>query len=912
MSFRIPKATYRLQFNRHFTFQQATAIADYLNELGISDCYASPLFKATEHSTHGYDTCNFEQLNPNLGTPEDFERFTALLRELQMGLLLDMVPNHMAADISNPWWWDVLEKGRHSVYSSWFDIDWKRQGINGKVLLPVLEAPYAQVLESGKLRLCFESSSAKQALNRTTRKGTFPGRFVLAYYDRIFPLSAVSSARLFSCLEEHAELPGRGIQVLLEDYNGKPGKPDSFDKLDSLLKEQHYRLAHWKVAHHELNYRRFFDVTELISLRMELPKVFEATHRLLLRLIREGAVTGLRVDHPDGLWNPKQYFERLQQCCSMQAAGTPKNRQCYIVAEKILMAGEELPQDWPIAGTTGYEFLNCLNGLFVAAENEDVLSRVYKEFAGCNKTFTEIVRSAKERVLESALCSELRALANRLKEIASRSRYGQDFTFKQLEEGLRQLIACFPVYRTYITEETIEPKKHEKNFIRKAAKDAAELAASQTKPVLEFIANLLLLEYPAGMDVNDRQLAQDFVMRFQQLTGPVMAKGMEDTAFYVFNRLVSLNEVGGAPERFGTDVETFHEFNLRRNQTCPHSLLATATHDTKRGEDVRARINVLSEMPEEWKGAVQRWQRLNSQHKTVLAGKPAPSSNDEYLLYQVLVGAWPSEPEAAFAERIKAYMQKATREAKSHTNWTEPNAAYEAATTAFIDKILSDEASSEFLGEFKAFQRKVAFFGQFNALSQILLKITSPGVPDVYQGTELWDLSLVDPDNRRPVDYELRRQQLNGLKKEWEQAHKPAKALLTELLEEKRRGMMKLFVTWRALNFRQEHSGLFNRGAYTPLTARGKKRQHVCAFARRLEEEEVLVVAPRLLKTLAEGAEQPPLGELWQDTVLELPTKATARYQNVITGETIKAAHGGLALGEVFGLFPVALLKVAG
>jgi (1->4)-alpha-D-glucan 1-alpha-D-glucosylmutase len=640
---------------------------------------------------------------------------------------------------------------------------------------------------------------------------------------------------------------------------------------------------------------------------MELPEVFEASHRLLFRLIQDGKVSGLRVDHPDGLWNPKQYFQRVQQCCSMQGAGTPKDRHCYIVAEKILMAGEELPQDWPIAGTTGYEFLNCLNGLFVASENEAAVSRTYQEFAGSRKTFAEIVRSAKERVLENVLSSELRALANRLKEIASRSRYGQDFTSQQLEEGLSQLVSCFPVYRTYITEETIKPEKREKDFIRKAAGDAVEINGSQTKPVLEFIANILLLEFPADMDINDRQLARDFVMRFQQLTGPVMAKGLEDTAFYGFNRLVSLNEVGGAPERFGISVEAFHEFNLRRNQTWPHSLLATATHDTKRGEDVRARINVLSEMPEEWKRAVQRWQALNAQQRSFLAGRLAPSSNDEYLLYQILVGSWPSDAEDGFAERIKAYMQKATREAKTDTSWAEPNAAYETATVTFIEKILSESASPEFLREFKAFQRKVAFFGQFNSLSQILLKITSPGVPDIYQGTELWDLSLVDPDNRRPVNYELRRQRLEELRKRWEQGGKPAKELLADLLEEKRIGMMKLFVIWRALNFRRAHRELFNRGAYIPLSVSGEKQQHVCAFARRLGDKEVVIAAPRLVWTLTKGAERPPVGELWQDTVVEA---TAADYHNVFTGEIIRAAGGGLALRDVFASFPVAVLQV--
>lgn len=902
MSFRIPTATYRLQFNGQFTFQQATAIAGYLNELGVSDCYASPLFKATEHSTHGYDICDFGQLNPNLGTTKDFDRFTARLHELQMGLILDMVPNHMSTDLGNSWWWDVLENGRESSYSGWFDIDWERLENRGKVLLPVLEAPYAEVLEAGKLSLCFEphpehASSAQ--IGKAVR-----GRFLLAYHERRFPLSAVSSARLFSRLEEQPS-----VEALLNEYNGKPGSPDSFGLLDSLVDEQHYRLACWQVGAYELNYRRFFDVTELASLRIELPEVFQATHQLLFRLIQERRFTGLRVDHPDGLWNPKQYFQRLQQCCSMQVGGSVET-ECYIVAEKILMAGEALPHDWPIAGTTGYEFLNCVNGLFVASENLNSLSQSYNDFIQSQQTFPEVVRSAKQRILNHALCSELRTLAARLKQIASQTRYGQDLTSQELEQGLTEFIVCFPVYRTYVTEETIEPEKTEQEHIHKAAELAVGLGPAKLTPALKFITHLLLLRFPADLDADDRQLARDFVMRFQQLTGPVMAKGLEDTAFYVFNRLVSLNEVGGGPERFGVSVETFHEINHTRHERWPHSILATATHDTKRGEDVRARINVLSEMPEEWPSAVRQWRALNLQHKTLQEGEPAPSANDEYLLYQILIGSWPTAAEAGYSARVKAYMQKATREAKTHTGWAAPNAAYEDATSQFVERILSDSASNEFLKQFRVFQKTVAFFGQFNSLSQALLKTTSPGVPDFYQGTELWELSLVDPDNRRPVDYDLRQRQLHELKKHWEESDKPAKKFLATLLDESSTGMMKLFVIWRALNFRRTQRELFSRGDYIPLKVQGAKERHLCAFARRFGQKEVVVIAPRLLLTLAQGVQRAPLGELWKDTVMELPgSTAAGRYENVFTGETIKPSGAVLGLREVFTLFPVALLE---
>ncbi len=781
---RIPSATYRLQFNRGFTFAQAQEVLDYLKDLGISDCYASPLFRAGAESTHGYDICCFGEINPCLGGIEAFKKFSAAAREHGLGLLLDMVPNHMGSALTNQWWVDVLKHGAKSEYAQFFDIDWNppTPGLRNKVLLPVLEDHYWKVLEQGKLRVVEEN-----------------GEFVIAYYDHKFPIA--------------------------------PESKSSLKHVHQLLQEQHYRLAYWRIAPHEINYRRFFDITELVSLRMEREEVFESTHKLLFELIDEGLVTGIRIDHPDGLWDPKKYFERLQ-----------KRGPIYVVAEKILTGDEQLHKDWPVDGTTGYDFLNRLNGIFVEQRNEAAMTKVYQEIAECRDDFEKIVYESKQKVLAMSFQSEINALAHRLKAIPQ----GQDFTLPELRAAVTEIATAFLVYRTYATE-TANP-------------DPQVAGAMKIQgPAMSLIRDVMLSKIPAG----------DFVMKFQQLTGPVMAKGLEDTAFYNYNRLLSLNEVGGSPEKFGVSVDEFHRYNIEKQKRWPHSLLATATHDTKRGEDLRARLNVLSEMPEEWRKVVSKW---------ITPGK-APTPNDQYMLYQTLVGAWTGDHQG-FTERLCAFMTKAMREAKANTTWTDPNEQYEKATSAYIKRLLTPD--NPWWKEFKAFQRRIAFFGRYNSFSQLLLKMTSPGVPDFYQGTELWDFNLVDPDNRRPVDYKQRR----------------------ELLEQAKRGgppESKLFVIWRTLQCRKEHRNLFDIGEYVPLSATGRKGEHVCAFSRTYKDRKIIVVVPRLIYTLCGGKESAPVGAVWQDTELEANI---ANCRNVFTGEIVSTNR----LSDILKTYPIALL----
>jgi (1->4)-alpha-D-glucan 1-alpha-D-glucosylmutase len=893
VSRRFPDATYRLQFNAQFTFQDALQITSYLQELGISDCYASPLLKAAPDSTHGYDVCGFDQINPALGTEKDFETWSSRLRKSGLGLILDIVPNHMAANCSNRLLQDVLAHGPDSRFANWFDIDWERTGDGpGKIVLPVLEDHYGIVLEAGKLHLAHEADT-----------------FALRYGEYQFPLSPAS-------LEQLRSKSGNGLDKL----NGRPGDPHSFDLLEQLLRTQHYRLAYWRVGLEELNYRRFFDVTGLVGLRVELREVFEAAHALVFKWLHQGIVSGLRVDHPDGLWDPKQYFERLRHVGNSSKA---EHQPPYVVAEKILTGDERLPADWPIDGTTGYDFLNRVNGVFVDANNRDAFDALYREFTGCAADFSAVARSCKQLVLRMLFQSELTALAHRLKRLSERTRHGADFTLSQLRTALSEVLVAFPVYRSYITEQTgpnldegnYSPNNHDRDCIEQAMRLAREANPTLDHRVFDWLERVLRLGSLEGSAAELEHERIDFVMRFQQLTAPLMAKGVEDTAFYNFNRLVSLNEVGGKPGRFGVSVESFHEYNLFQAKEWPHSLLATATHDTKRGEDVRARLNVLSEMPQEWAEAVRRWHNANAGLLGGVAGEPAPAPNDEYLLYQTLVGAWSRGTESAeglkeFSQRVGAFMLKAVREAKTYTSWLDPNSAYEEAVGRFVSGILSKTNPNPFLNDFEAFQRRVAFFGQFNSLSQTLLKLTSPGVPDIYQGTELWDFSLVDPDNRRPVDFELRRHLLAGLAEEFGAAQGNLEPLLERLLRESDTGEIKLFLLWRALKFRAMHRDLFAEGGYRPLEVSGTRRQHVCALSRTRGSHEVLVVVPRLVFGLTSGVEHPPMAEVWEDTdVHVVQDSAGSTYRNILTERFVQAEGETIPLKQVLEQFPVALLE---
>lgn len=948
---RIPTATYRIQFNAGFTFLDATEIVPYLAELGISDLYASPYLQARPGSLHGYDIVNHAALNPEIGTEHEHGRMASALREQGMGHLLDIVPNHMGiAGGANAWWMDVLENGPSSPCASYFDVDWhpRKPELEGKVLLPVLGDQYGRVLERGELELRYED-----------------GLFRLRYFENVFPVAPASTAAVLRlALEEldgvlepdHADrmelesvatalerLPARrrtdppsvaerrrekvvtqrrlaalvrhsgpvrtALETALAAYNGDPADPRSFDRLDALLGEQSYRLAFWRVAAEEINYRRFFDVNDLAGVRVESPHVFQETHRLILRLVREGKVTGLRVDHPDGLFHPRDYLRDLQR----ETAGLEAAEPFYVLVEKILTGDEPLPDDWPVAGTVGYEFLNAVNGMFVDPAGEAPMDAAYRAFTGATTAFGDLVYEKKGLILRTALVSELTVLTTMLNRISERNRCSRDFTWGALRHALREVLACFPVYRTYVDAVTGQVSPSDQAYVATAVRRAKRRNRGTSGLIFDFVHDTLLLHWSDALDEEARREHADFVMKFQQLTGPVMAKGVEDTAFYVFNRLVSLNEVGGEPDRFGRTPEAFHAAMRDRAERWPHALSTSSTHDTKRSEDVRARINVLSEFPEVWAPRVNAWARANAVHKRRDDdGHAIPDPNDEYLLYQTLVGAWPLGPmddaaRADFVARLQAYVEKATREAKTHTSWINPHPAYDEGLADFVAAVL-DAGNTAFLDDFLPFQQTVARLGMVNSLAQTLVKITAPGVPDVYQGQEVWDFSLVDPDNRRPVDYALRRRMLDDLCARRESGD--GAALARELVEGWEDGRIKMHVVQRALRLRASRPQLFLRGAYLPLEPEGPAAEHVVAFARTAEDGAAITVVPRLVAGLARGRNFAlPQASDWAGTRVPLPKGLAGRYRDVFTGQEHRAGGDGLPAEELFADFPVALLE---
>ena len=838
---RVPAATYRLQLGRSLRISDARALVPYLDALGITDLYVSPITRARSGSTHGYDVTDPTTIDPALGTERDLD---ALARELErrgMGLVLDIVPNHMAASHENAWWMDVLRRGERSPFARIFDIDWTP----GKVLVPVLGDRYGAALERGELRV---------------KDGT------LRYHDHVFPLAGARGG-----------------------LAGTPGVPRSWDRLDALLGRQCYRLAYWKTATPEINYRRFFDINDLVGVRAEDPWVFERTHALALRLVSEGKVTGIRADHVDGLRDPAGYLERLRAACGPAT---------YIVVEKILTGDERLPAGWPVEGTTGYDWLKVANGIFVDGQGVRDLEALYAGFTGIEEPFVEIVHRMKRRVLEELFPGELARLVESLRALAERDRHARDLGTAQLREALVLLTALLPVYRTYFGPGSSDPTSRSvlERALREArARERGESEGRSPSRGLGGEAPGSRRIDPVAFEFLERVVVgtPDFAARWQQLTGPAMAKGLEDTAFYVYTRLLSLNDIGARRSR-ARSLEDFHAFNRHRRERWPRSMNATSTHDTKRSEDVRARLHVLSELAHEWGQLVPRWSRLHRSRKRRVRGALVPDANEEMLLYQTLVGAWPlGGPDERFAQRVRGYLVKALREAKVHTSWTSPDVEYEEALLAFAGAVLEPSRARD---ELERFARRAAFYGALGSLAQVVLKVASPGVPDFYQGTELWNLALVDPDNRRPVDFATRERLLRRLR---EGPVSPA-----ELLERWTDGRVKLFVTSRALELRKERQALFLEGDYVPLRATGSRRQHVCAFARRLRGEWVVAAVPRLLaRVVSEG--RFPLGETtWPEGALVLPRGAPATWRNVFTGERVER----LALAEVFRSFPVALL----
>jgi (1->4)-alpha-D-glucan 1-alpha-D-glucosylmutase len=1015
----IPRATYRVQLNKSFTFKDVTAIVPYLATLGISHVYCSPYFKARTGSAHGYDVVDHNQLNPEIGTREDFDEFVATLRAHDMGHILDIVPNHvgvMGAD--NAWWMDVLENGQASKYADYFDIEWHppNPALRGKVLIPVLGDPYGAVLERGELELRYEREL---------------GSFAVFYHEHRMPLDPKTYSRVLDrALASHYNgelekvrngllaLPDRhdptddevtardadkedlkrrlteacggdsraaeAIEAAVRGFAGSAGDSASFDALHELLEGQAYRLASWRVAPDEINYRRFFDVNDLAGLRVENRVVFENTHRLLFELIGEGKIDGLRIDHPDGLRDPEEYFRRLQtrvaelqrvgaagnagsrsgganadsytsagsgtdhpgsrrakpsavagqggatvasrtatvgldapasESLDFGVAGQKRDLPMYLVVEKITASYEHLPPTWPVHGETGYHFANVVNRLLTDAATKGRMDRVYESFIDQHLDWPNVAYDAQHMILRRSLASELSVVANQLTRIAQADRQTRDLTFNTLRQSLAEVVACFPVYRTYVNGGVSDS---DKRYIDWAITTARRRRTAGEAPAFDFIRAALLLELPVATESLRRQL-RNFAMKFQQVTAPITAKGVEDTSLYRFNRLVSLNEVGGEPDAYGSTIRAFHSDCQHRARFWPHEMLGTSTHDTKRSEDVRARISVLSQMTQVWRKTTERWTRMNRIRKREVEGQPAPSLNDEYLLYQTLIGSWPLDDLdesglATYRERIEAYMIKAAREAKSRTSWANVNGEYEEALLQFIRAALEQREGNFFLADLTGFVRRVSRYGLLNAMSQTLCKLTAPGVPDIYQGNEIWDFSLVDPDNRRPVDYQKRRSLLASLEA-IDMDSCVDRGLMQSLVASLNDGRCKLFLTWKVLQFRREHEALFRDGEYIPLRVVGEYASNVCAFARRLGAEMVVVIAPRLYLRLLGDREDAPLGEtVWNDTAVELPKEVveTIQLRGILDRKPVSTAKAAsrvtVRVADTLANFPVALL----
>jgi (1->4)-alpha-D-glucan 1-alpha-D-glucosylmutase len=859
---RIPGATYRLQFNGNFTFEDARQLAAYLQELGITDLYASPIFTAPPTSNHGYDVCDYNQINPVLGGSAGWLALTNELRERGMGLLLDFVPNHMGAVPGlNHWWRDVLEHGQNSRYAKFFDVDW--EACNGRILLPILGGELPAILDQGLIRLSCQED-----------------RLGLQYGETVLPLTPASEQWVRKSLRFDTE-PARNATVAT--FNETLKNPESRDWMRELLAKQVYLLEYWRTGTRRANYRRFFDVDGLVGINVDLPEVFEAVHRLLGDLVKAGQITGLRLDHIDGLADPAGYLERLQ---SFLKESNREQGGFYVLVEKILMGSEELREEWPVSGTTGYEFGAAVSGLLVEGASEEKFSHLYETFVGDKTTLGTVIVRSKRQVMGMALSKEVGILTRLLKESA-----GDGFSVDDLRAAVEAVLASFPVYRTYTT-----PKAPAGGLNRAVVETALELARIWSPHVkakaFELLRQLLLAE--AGVALSEA--GQLFRQRFQQFSGPIMAKSVEDTAFFVFNRLIALNEVGADPGRWGLEPAAFHAMNARRSHHEPHAMLTTSTHDTKLSEDARARVAAISELGEQWEDFLKAAAKINEALKVDVRGKMAPDRNEEYFFYQIVLASWPLEPLDAEARRnyearAQAHMRKALREAKINTRWDEPNPEWEAATSRFVWRIIN-EPSREFVEKFEALAERVAELGAMNSLAQTLLKLTSPGVPDVYQGNESWEFALTDPDNRRPVDFEFRRRLLKSL-----YGQQPA-----DLLANWRNGAIKLFLTRTVLRFRREHSRLFEAGDYVPLTFEGKFAQNCLGFARRSGDEIAVVITSRLTGKVG----RPPVGECWGSTTADLTKLETGAFTDLFTGREIDGSNP--AMSEVFAQLPFAVL----
>lgn len=915
----IPCATYRIQFRKDFGFDDAAAIAGYLAQLGVTHVYASPYLQARPGSKHGYDITNHNSLNPELGGLPAYRRMLQAFRENGLRHILDYVPNHMGVGGSdNPFWLDVLEWGRGSQYASWFDIDWDSHSeyLSGQLLVPFLANQYGYELESGRFELKFDPADGSFSI---WLYGTHKLPVTPSSYSKILNVASPELKELaeqFAALEDSwPDTRGRAnelkaqlaqsaassqsvrtaIDSALAHFRGWPGQLHTWDRLDFLIRLQHWRPSHFRVAADDINYRRFFNINDLAGICMESSEVFEHTHGLVFSLLNDGSLQGLRIDHIDGLYDPKEYLQKLR------SSVVPP---FYLIVEKILGRYEHLRQDWPVEGATGYEFCAQVTALLVDPTAEAPLTDFYQEFTGETQTFPEIVRESKIRIMENDLRSELETLARAAVGVARQDPYTTDFTRRILRRALREIIGCFPVYRTYVDGNG--RSEDDERYIHWAIAQATKNEQEVDRSVFEFLEKLLNGEIARHNSGGLHQrLALRCAMKAQQLSGPVMAKGLEDTALYRYNRFIALNEVGSSPEQFGLSVASFHKENQLRAENWPHTLLATSTHDTKHGEDARARLAALSLVPEEWIVKAASWSRVLRARRGDVEGTAPPARNDEYLLFQNLIATWPAEltlpntlePSALaqYTERLQQAIIKSIREARVHSNWMAPNTSYENAVTEFVRDALNPQVAQTFLDIFLPFQQRIAEMGVRNSLVQVLLKIASPGVPDFYQGTDLWDLSLPDPDNRRPVDFATRQRLLANLHGD---LAKSCCCPFPELLKNWHNGAIKLALTQKLLIFRSENSALFSQSSYEPVQTSDIPWQ-LCVFLRKTGQQSCLVMAS--LDARINVSDHPGLR-------LTLPQQIATRWREVITNRTIQLENGAMPLSQILDVVPVALL----
>lgn len=931
----LPRATYRLQLHRHFGFDAAADLAPYLARLGVSHVYTSPYLKARPGSMHGYDIVAHDQLNPELGNEAAFLRMVEAFKVHDLKQIVDFVPNHMGVGGSdNPLWLDVLEWGSESRYAGWFDIEWEPHNkyLIGKVLVPFLANQYGIELEAGKLRLQFDAE-----------RGEFA---VWAYDTHKLPICPLNYAEILSAGTTDLETLGddfsalgewrpqvvrradelkqqltkliqsnsdaaEAIMASLLSFNAHDQLNAPRPELHALIQQQNWRATHFRVAGDDINYRRFFNVNELAGLRIELPDVFEHTHQLLLQLIRRDHIDGLRIDHIDGLIDPSGYLQRLREVSREASHRSNPDHDMYLVVEKILSGNEELPGEWPVHGTTGYEFGSLTLQLLVAPSGEALLTRGYEAFIGRQQSFQQVVRDSKIRIMDNEMAAELNVLARAAARVARLTPRTADFTGGILLRAIRALITCLSVYRTYLDSKAM-PSEADLTVLQAAIAAARAYDREIDPSVFTFLEKLLngqLMEPRSGFI---RHKVLRCAMRLQQYSGPVMAKGLEDTAFYRFNRFIALNEVGSDPECFGIDIDTWHRANVKRIQQWPHSMLTTSTHDSKRGEDTRARLAVLSELPEDWLSHIAKWKKLLLEAADLQDDQI--DLNDVYQVLQMLVGSCPATltlqadddaPELLdFRERAMAATRKSLREAKTLTTWLRPDEAYEARVLAVVEIALRPQRCRAFWNSFLPFVHRLALFGMYNSLAQVTLKLTSPGVPDIYQGCEGWNFSMVDPDNRRPVNYAKHTAQLE------EASANPAarNELMHCYLAHWHDGRIKLWITHVILQFRATHAALFQNGRYEPITTLGARAEEACIFLRQWHDVLAVIVVTRFPVRREHGDEE----SQWRNTRFSLPPAIKCRtLTDVISGRVI-VNTGEIRIHDVIAGVPVAVLTATG